>query len=348
MIIAKFIFLFITIFALNSCQIFSEKQQANINAPNNFKRLENKVLINEKSFNAHYINHDDILFLRDHSIDHDEIQIYLKTADKEQQLSHLKGHNFIYKAQLNDKKFLFLSDNQAEKYNLNRIQKSLESKVNKKSTSTGHQHFIPVLPEEFLQLNYDIYTRDIENYSFSRLTKKITPDLWPVQYNGSIYFSRIQNNFLQIFKMNSKNQKAYALTKKPVHHTLIDHKKHLTAWVEYTKDWSKSQIVVASGFNSKPNLMLSLGKVQSIDVHPTEQLALISTKLKTDQFELYLLNVTDKCLIRLSYLSSNELWPSWHPSGQKFIYTSDLNGSYQVYESQFFDSNACSPIDQTL
>ena len=106
----KILLFSLIILALSSCQLFSEKQKALLKAPDNFNRLENKEYISDKSFNAQFIDDQTVVFLKNQSPDHDEIQIYIKTDDKITKLTHLKGHNFLHKPKHSQQEFLFLSD----------------------------------------------------------------------------------------------------------------------------------------------------------------------------------------------------------------------------------------------
>lgn len=344
----KILLFSLIILALSSCQLFSEKQKALLKAPDNFNRLENKEYISDKSFNAQFIDDQTVVFLKNQSPDHDEIQIYIKTDDKITKLTHLKGHNFLHKPKHSQQEFLFLSDNESEKFNLTRIQKSLEQKVKGKTKKLEDLYYIPVLPKELTQFNYDIYKQKTDDFNQERLTSQLTPDLWPVSVDGSVFFSRQWEGTLHIYQLNTKNNKAYRKTNTKVHQTLLSAQKHLAAWVEFSEDWSESTLIVAKSFTDKTLLKLPMGVIQSVDVHPTKNLILISSNYKDDQFELYVLDLDKSCLQRLSYLKSNEYWPSWHPSGQKFIYTSDLKSQLQVYESQFFSSNSCTTVSGNL
>lgn len=344
----KILLFSLTLLALSSCQLFSEKQKALIKAPDHFKRLENKEYISDKSFNAQFLNDETVVFLKNQSPDHDEIQIYIKNQDKATKVTHLKGHNFIHKPKHTKQEFLFLSDNESEKYNLTRIQKSLEKKVKGKTKKLEELYYIPVLPKELLQFNYDVYKQQTSEFNQERLTSQLTPDLWPVSLDGYIYFSRKWEDKLHIYQLNTKNNKAYRKTKTDTHQTLLSAEKHLAAWVEFSDDWSEGKLMLAKNFTDKTLFQLPMGVIQSIDVHPTRNLVLISSNYKDNQFELYVFDLDKSCIQRLSYLKSNEYWPSWHPSGQKFIYTSDLNSQLQVYESQFFSSNSCTQVNSNL
>ena len=225
---------------------------------------------------------------------------------------------------------------------------NLEQKVKGKTKKLEDLYYIPVLPKELTQFNYDIYKQKTDDFNQERLTSQLTPDLWPVSVDGSVFFSRQWEGTLHIYQLNTKNNKAYRKTNTKVHQTLLSAQKHLAAWVEFSEDWSESTLIVAKSFTDKTLLKLPMGVIQSVDVHPTKNLILISSNYKDDQFELYVLDLDKSCLQRLSYLKSNEYWPSWHPSGQKFIYTSDLKSQLQVYESQFFSSNSCTTVSGNL
>ncbi|MCH2534886.1 MAG: hypothetical protein MK008_10635 [Bdellovibrionales bacterium] len=344
----KILLFSLTLLALSSCQLFSEKQKALIKAPDNFSRLQNKEYIADKSFNAQFIDDETVVFLKNQSPDHDEIQIYIKNKDKITKQTHLKGHNFVHKPQHSEQEFLFLSDNESEKYNLTRIQERLEQKVNAQTKTIKDLYYIPILPKELLQFNFDVYKQKSNNFKQVRLTSQLTPDLWPVYLDGDIYFSRKWEDKFHIYQLNTKNKKAYRKTKTENHQTLLSAQDHLAAWVEFSDNWTDSKLKLAKSFTDKVIIELPMGVIQSIDVHPTKNLVMISSNYKDDQFELYVFDLNRSCIQRLSYLKSNEYWPSWHPSGQKFIYTSDLRSQLQVYESQFFGSNSCTEVSGNL
>ncbi|MCB9026941.1 MAG: PD40 domain-containing protein [Bdellovibrionaceae bacterium] len=115
------------------------------------------------------------------------------------------------------------------------------------------------------------------------------------------------------------------------------------AWVEFAEDFLHSKIVIS---NAKAQSMEKLDEGIHFSFsphwHPSgNYLMFTSNRDEYENYELYVYDFSAKCIKRLTYFSTTELDPTFSPDGKQIYFSSNLNGSQQIYKMNFHPPESC-------
>lgn len=120
---------------------------------------------------------------------------------------------------------------------------------------------------------------------------------------------------------------------------------HGLVFVRFSPDYSSSQMIYED-LKNKTQIPLGIsrpGKYQMSPFwHPQGQLIVFSANTDDDKnFELYVINKDGSCLRRLTYNLGTDALPALSPDATKIVFTSNRNGSFQLYQMDFSPPPAC-------
>lgn len=194
----------------------------------------------------------------------------------------------------------------------------------------------------------DIYLSDLGGNSIHRLTHSPLFDgMSQVVNSQEILFTSLLKNKFDLYKLKKKRTGwKNTLFKSSAQHLLqaqLHSPSQRLAWVEIAEDFLHSHIVIADAKGkSKETLDESIQFSFSPHWHPSgNYLLFTSNRDDYDNYELYVYDFVAKCIKRLTYYSTAELDPVFSPDGKEFYFSSNLNGTQQIYKMNFHPPESC-------
>lgn len=155
-----------------------------------------------------------------------------------------------------------------------------------------------------------------------------------------IYFSRKMQKSVDLIKLPAKSRRIQQLTKSSYDDlgVTISPDNQKIAWQRKQLNQSISEIYIMNIKGRGAYALTSLGEYnfQHIQWHPdSRQLIFSANLLDKNNYEIFSMNINEKCIYRLSYNTADDIHPSFHPDGKSFVFSSNRTGSYLLYQRNF-------------
>ncbi|MCB0357951.1 MAG: PD40 domain-containing protein, partial [Bdellovibrionales bacterium] len=247
---------------------------------------------------------------------HAHSQIYMLNlgSKKEKRLTYQDGNIINPQFFLNTQQVIYESTTDEDKewpYLVGKYSTSLKSPPLATKTIELFNDLLPLN-------NFEIYLSDNAGYSIRRLTDSRYFDGTTFILNAKeLIFSSFQRQQIDLYKLKYQKRKwrRFRLTHTPEHELQAQvHKASAKmAWVRMDKEFLYSHIFIGD-LNAKKGEVIDTGVHYSFHPqwHPSGQYLIFTSNLANyDNYEIYAFDLKTQCLLRLTYLTSNELDPTF-------------------------------------
>ncbi len=322
---------------MNACQSKKKSDSPYTEHPQSPKdyhpaNAQQLTFVGENSDGQFNLTGKKIIFISKKRPQHNHSQVYLLdlTSKKERRVTFQDGENASP---------IFLYD---------------EEKIVYASTTDEAKESDPRRLEEAKKINFDLnpyelYSSDLAGGHITRLTQHPLYDgrvnfnfktqslLYSTMNNGQLDLATIKKNNLhgQIISETKDKNEAFAQASP---------KGDQLAYAEYDESFLFSKLIL-SNVSMKEKTTLSQEGVFYVESPSWDAsgnfLIYTSNQSKYENFEIYVYDFANKCHKRLTYLASQEHFPSFSPDGKSILFTSDLSGVPQLYSMPFIPPTSC-------
>lgn len=290
-------------------------------------------------------NEEIIAYISSRRPSHDDSQVYVKNIKTsfEKRVSFHDGetHGVVFSP--DGKRLLYSSTTDEEKEKSDFIKDSLKRITGLKKEEQTQ----PMSSPFWLKQPLEIYSTSLNGTRIERLTKSPYFDSNPTidPLDKKMIFVSARNGNLNLHMASTTGTYIRQLSKKEVtqSHPQISPDGKSVAWVEYNKDLTEAHVFVAD-ISFKNIKQITTDKAihfQPSWKNDSKTLLFSSNRVDVLNYELFSIQSNGECIQRLSWHSSNETEPAFHPNGNSFLFTSDRSGEKQIYLSDFLPPSTC-------
>lgn len=200
-------------------------------------------------------------------------------------------------------------------------------------------------------LPFEIYRSNRNGFPTTRLTQSPGYDAEPSYHPSGQYlaFTSTRDGHSRIYKLDLKRMETKPLTSSPMNEAepAWSPSGKKLAFQRFDEGGLSSQIFIADAFGRNPHSVTKGGGIKASPRWLTEtQLLLSSNQDDPENFEIYFIDLEKKCQGRLTYSWGDDLLPRSSPDGRFLLFTSDRDGSQQLYQMEYRPP-PCSPLPGT-
>ncbi len=273
-----------------------------------------------------------------------QIYEYSLGTKKERRISHQDGWIGQVRYIANTSKIIYSSTTDEVKEDLDKLVKeALETKPPTSEIIPGIAY-----AENLKVLPFEIYTSDLDGSNIARITDSKGFDAAPAPNPATrnIVFTSFRFGDGELFQWSMSNRTISRLTQAPgidIQANYSTDGKQL-AWVHQPNSNSPTSWILIGNANAKSSSPIL--KKPAAYINPAwnsdNKTVIFSSNFEDEKnFDLYTYNIESKCIKKLTMHEAVDKEPSFGPDGKKIVFTSNRNGTDQIYVMDFAPPEAC-------